>query len=108
MDASDARSVPRPADHSGNDAFRLIVERAVRECLAGIIGEPLTEPLGVGEWAGLFDVHRQTMSRILRLTDGAEQFGRLWRLPLSKAPPKYWMDRGLLPAADRHSVDFGR
>lgn len=70
------------------------VERAVRAYLAGL----LTEPMTVSELAGWFDVNRDTMAKVLAGMPGVDRFGGRYRLPLAKMPPRYLIDRGLLPS----------
>lgn len=71
--------------------------------------EPLTEPLSSREWCRFFLLGRPKLEALLRNMVGAERCGGKWRLPLSKAPPSYWLSRGLLiPREGRADLDASR
>lgn len=58
--------------------------------------DPLTEPLSQREWAKFFKIGRRQTAVVLSQIKGAEKTAAGWRIPLSKAPASYWMERGLL------------
>lgn len=92
MDANDNTSPPQLSEPQALAAF----ERGVQRAVAGYLANVKTEPLSLAQWAGEFGIGRETAAQVIPRIQGAERFGRRWRLPLSEAPPGYWAKLGLL------------
>lgn len=79
------------------------LRRWIAEQLPGL----LTEPLTLTELARLFGCNRDTMRKAIGRMTEAERFGKMWRLPVRKMPPAYFLERGLLiPARLPESAGF--
>jgi len=75
--------------------IQAVTQAAMRE----VITKMLTEPMTAVTLAAYFSVNRNVMARMLGYMAGAERFGSLWRVPISKMPPKYFQERGLVSRA---------
>lgn len=57
--------------------------------------QALTAPMSVESLADYFLVNWRTMKSMLLVMEGAEQFGKLWRVPVRKMPPRYLQEQKL-------------
>ena len=80
------------------------VDRSISTAFRGWLDGMLTEPMTVSELCAYWgEISRPMMRRILEEMEGAKRLpavrggtDRLWRVPVSKMPPKYLMRIGLL------------
>lgn len=76
------------------DAHQRALEAVYREHVAGI----LTEPLGVAQLAGYFDVCQNTLRKsILPKIKGKRRVGARWQIPVWSMPVSFHVERGILP-----------